>query len=191
MGTLRITARFEDIAGEATPVRDATIKVISVATKSMEGRGRQIAEEVAFANTGRLASMERPIKYALAYLLACTSLSSSPVDVDKSLRSLAAASDMESVEALVIANAEKLTESVCEVRTRIMTFFEPPPNMTSQYREGTSFSAPQSPHIATTKLPFLNLLVVSLKRTFQWGLAGPGLAARSWCWRLCLRCVHK
>lgn len=110
----------------------------------MGGRGRQTAEEVAFANTGRLASMARPIKSALAYLLACRSLAISPADVDKSLRSLAAASDVESVESLVSAHAEKLVESVCEVRTHIMIYFEPAPNMASQYRDGTSVSAPKA-----------------------------------------------
>lgn len=122
MGIPRAIARFEDIAGEPAPVRDAAINVIFVATKSMEGRGRQTAEEAAFANTGRLATMERPIKSALAYLLACRSLTKSPVDVDKSLRSLAAASDMDNVEALVSAHAEKLAESICEVGIHIMTF---------------------------------------------------------------------
>eukprot|EP00903_Cladosiphon_okamuranus_P014433 g13393.t1 len=109
-----VTARVEDIAGEAAPVRDATINVIFVATNSIEGCGRRTAEEAAFANTGRLASMERPIQSALRYLLACRSLISSPVDVDKGLRSLAAAGGMETVEALVSAHAEKLAESICE-----------------------------------------------------------------------------
>lgn len=90
----------------------------------MKGRGRQTAEEAAFSNTGRLASMERPMKSALAYLLACRSLTSSPVDVDKSLRSLAAASDMDSLEVLVSAHAVKLAESMCEVRTHIINFFD-------------------------------------------------------------------
>lgn len=144
MGIPRTTARFEDIAGEAAPARDATINVIFVATNSMEGRGRQTAEEGAFANTGRLASMERPIKSALRYLLACRSLTSSPVDVDKGLRSLAAASGMESVEGLVSAHAETLAESICEVRIHIMIFFEPTSKKTS--RTQRIFSAPKPAH---------------------------------------------
>lgn len=91
-----------------------------VATNSMEGRGRQTAEEAAFANTGRLSSMGRSIESSLAYLLACRRLTTSPVAVDKGLRSLAAASGMETVEGLVSAHAEKLAESMCEVRIHII-----------------------------------------------------------------------
>lgn len=137
----RTTGRFEDIAGEAAPIRDATINVLFVATSSMEGRGRQIIEGAAFANTGRLASMERPIKSALGYLLACRSLTSSPVDVEKGLWSLAAASDMESVEGLVSAHAEKLAEIMCEVRTHTkVILFEPPPKTSD--KECTKFVHP-------------------------------------------------
>lgn len=117
MGIPHATARCEDIAGEAAPVRLATIKVLFVAANSMKGCGRQVAEEATFASTGRLASMERPIKSAVVYLLACRSLTDSPIDVDKSLRSLASASDMSSMETLVTAHAEQIVEGICAVRT--------------------------------------------------------------------------
>ncbi|CAM9154418.1 unnamed protein product, partial [Pylaiella littoralis] len=108
-----VTAQGKDIMGEATSVRHATVKVLFVTAKSMERCGRQVAEEATFARTGRLASTEGPITSALVYLLACRSLTDSPIEVDESLRSLAAASDMSSMEALVAAHAEKIVESIC------------------------------------------------------------------------------
>ncbi len=115
MGSNFTSARYEDIAGEAASVRDATIKVLFVAANSMKGRGRQTAEEAAFADTGRLESMERPIRSALKYLLACRNLTGSPVEVDESLRSLAAASDTGEIEIFVSDHAENLAQTICEV----------------------------------------------------------------------------
>lgn len=83
----------------------------------MKECGRQAAEEATFARTGRLASMKRPITSAIVYLLACRSLTDSPVDVDKSLRSLATASEMSSMEALITAHAVPIVEDVCAVRS--------------------------------------------------------------------------
>lgn len=119
-----MTARVEDIAGEAASVRHETVKVLFMAANSMKGRGRQTAEEAAFANTGRLASMERPIRSALKYLLACRGLAASPLEVDESLNSLAAASDTSGIETFVAGQAENLAESICEVRlfSRLLPF---------------------------------------------------------------------
>lgn len=116
MGNSHATARCEDIAGEATSVRRAAMKVLRVTANAMKGCGRQAAEEATFASTGRLASMERPITSAVVYLLAYRSLTDSPIEVDKGLRDFAAASNMDSIEAFVTAHAEKIVESVCAVR---------------------------------------------------------------------------
>lgn len=122
IGVSRTTAQGKDIMGEATSVRHATVKVLFATAKSMERCGRQAAEEATFARTGRLASTEGPITSALVYLLACRSLTDSPIEVDESLRILAAASDMSSMEALVAAHAEKIVESICAVRTKHLCF---------------------------------------------------------------------
>lgn len=90
----------------------------------MKGRGRQTAEEAAFANTGRLATMERPIRSALKYLLACRRLTDSPVEVDESLRSLAVASDTSEIEIFVNDHAENLAKTICEVRLRYAVLIE-------------------------------------------------------------------
>lgn len=122
MGISHATARCEDIAGEATSVRRAAMKVLCVTAISMKGCGRQAAEEATFASTGRLASMERPIISAVVYLLACRSLAESPIEVDKSLREFAAASDLSSIEALVTVHAEKIVESKCAVRNKHLCY---------------------------------------------------------------------
>lgn len=113
---LRTPARYEDIAGETETVRHATIKVLSVITNSIKKCGRLAAEKATFAVTGRLASLERPTRYIIAYLLACRSLEDSPIDVDECFSNLAKAYDFENMEELVNTHAAKLVEGICEVR---------------------------------------------------------------------------
>lgn len=86
----------------------------------MKARGRQNAEAAFFARTGRLASMDRPILSILLYLLACTRLTDCPVEVDKSLKCLAQACDLSSIEVLVVFFSEKLAERINTVRIGVL-----------------------------------------------------------------------
>lgn len=111
-----ISARYEDIEEETAPVRRATIKVLSVIATSIKSRGRLTVEGAAFTGTGRLASLQRPIRSAVAYVLACRSLDNSPSEIDECLNTLAMASAFGDTEALITAYAGNLVEDACNVR---------------------------------------------------------------------------
>lgn len=110
-------ARYEDIEGETAPVRRATLKVLSIVATSVKSRGRVAVEGAAFTGTGRLASLDRPIRSAVTYILAYRRLEDSPLEIDECLSNLAMAFDLDDTEALITAYAGHLVEDVCNVRT--------------------------------------------------------------------------
>lgn len=109
-------ACIDDLAGEAASVRNATIKVLSMVASSVNECGRQVTEERTFVSTGRLASMERPIRSATYFLLACRRLDDSPAEADAVLSKLAAASGISNLEMFIAANAENLAQKISAVR---------------------------------------------------------------------------
>lgn len=115
--TPRPVANNADVAGEASPVRWATIKVLLAVVSSLENCGRLAAEEAAFAGTGRLGSMERPIQSIIAYLLACRSLGDLPLEINDCFSSFARICGAGDAKAFVNSHARKLVESICEVKS--------------------------------------------------------------------------
>ena len=98
-------------------VRRATIKVLSITANSIKSRGRLAVEGAAFTGTGRLSSLERPMRSVVAYGLACRGLENSPSEIDECLSNLAMAFDFDDAEALVTAYAGNLVEDACNVRS--------------------------------------------------------------------------
>lgn len=110
------SARYDEVEEETAPVRRATIRVLKVIATSIKSRGRLAVEGATFTGTGRLASFERPMRSAVAYVLACRSLEKSPSEIDAFLSNLAMAFDFGDTEALVTACAGHMVEDACNVR---------------------------------------------------------------------------
>lgn len=98
-------------------MRRATLKVLSVVATSVKSRGRVAVEGSAFTVTGRLASLDRPIRSAVAYILAYRGLEDSAFEIDECVSNLAMAFDFDDTEALITAYARHLVEDICNVRT--------------------------------------------------------------------------